>query len=117
MNLEKFREYCLSMHRVGEDFPFDDTTIVFRVGGKIFALTDLESLPFRFNLKCNPDRAVELREQYECVKPGWHMNKKHWNTIEPDGRQPDSFYFELIRHSYELVFGSLSKAEKARIKP
>lgn len=115
MNLEKFREYCLGKPGCTEDLPFDETTIVFRVGGKIFALTDLEALPFTFNLKCDPVRAIELRESYDCIKPGWHMNKKHWNTVEPDGIQPDSFYYELADHSYELVLKSLKKSEREKI--
>ncbi len=115
MNPEKFREYCLRKPGCTEDFPFDDTTIVFRVGGKIFALSDLEKLPFRVNLKCDPERAVELRESYECVKPGWHMNKKHWNTVEPDGVQPDSFYYELADHSYDMVVRSLKKSVREEL--
>lgn len=116
MNLESFRKYCLSKKGVTEDTPFDETTLVFRVGGKIFALTDMERIPFRFNLKCDPEFAIELREKYECVTPGWHMNKKHWNTVEPDSGISDKSIMEMIAHSYELVLNSLSKKEKEKIK-
>ena len=115
MNLEKFRNYCLSKKGATEDFPFDITTLVFRVGGKIFALTDTDKIPFRFNLKCEYERAVELREQYEFIIAGYHMNKKLWNTIEPNGSQSDKFYYELVDHSYDLIFKSLSKKEREAI--
>lgn len=115
MNLKQFREYCLSKKGVTEDFPFDETTIVFRVGGKIFALTNVEQLPFTFNLKCEPEKAIELREKYSCIIPGWHMNKKHWNTIEPDNSISLKVLKELVDHSYELVFKSLKKSEKENI--
>ncbi len=116
MDLEQFREYCISKQYVTEDFPFDETTLVFKVAGKMFALTDIYSLPFSFNLKCNPEKAIEYREHYNCIKPGWHMNKKHWNTITPDLNITDKFIKELIDHSYDLVFKSLTKSQKASIK-
>ena len=112
MNLESFRKHCLSKKGVTEDTPFDEETLVFRVGGKIFALTDMERIPFRFNLKCDPELTIELREKYECVTPGWHMSKKHWNTVEPDSSISDNAILEMIDHSYELVFDSLSKKER-----
>ena len=114
MNLNQFRDYCLSKKGVTEDFPFDETTIVFRVGVKIFAISDVEQLPFTFNLKCDPEKAVELREKYSCITPGWHMNKKHWNTIEPDSSISLKLLKELIDHSYELVLSSLKKSEKEK---
>jgi predicted DNA-binding protein (MmcQ/YjbR family) len=116
MNLDTFRKYCLSKKGVTEDTPFDETTLVFRVGGKIFALTDIEQVHFSFNLKCDPELAIELREKYECVTPGWHMNKKHWNTVEPDSSISEKAIMEMLDHSYELVYNSLSKKEKEKIK-
>ncbi|MFC2130446.1 MmcQ/YjbR family DNA-binding protein [Bacteroidota bacterium] len=115
MDLKLFREYCLSQKGASEDFPFDETTLVFRVGSKIFALTDTENIPYSFNLKCEPERAVELREIHSCIIPGWHMNKKHWNTVEPDGSLSLGLIKGLIDHSYELVFKSLKKSEKEDI--
>ncbi len=115
MTIDNFMERCLSMKGATEDFPFDETTLCFRVGGKIFALTDLEDLPRRANLKCDPERAVELREQYEGIVPGYHMNKKMWNTVFFDSDAPDELIYELVTHSYELVFGSLSKKLREEI--
>jgi predicted DNA-binding protein (MmcQ/YjbR family) len=115
MDLEFLRNYCLSKNGVSEDFPFDETTLVFRVGGKIFALTDVENIPFSINLKCDPEKAVELRELHESIVPGWHMNKKHWNTVFPDKSLPLKLLKELIDHSYDLVFNSLKKTDKINI--
>lgn len=106
MNIEKLREYCLAKPAVSEDFPFDETTLVFKVAGKIFALTDLEG-ELRINLKCDPERAISLREQYPVILPGYHMNKKHWNTVIVDGSIDTSLLMELIDHSYDLVVESL----------
>jgi predicted DNA-binding protein (MmcQ/YjbR family) len=116
MDLESFRKFCLGLKGATEDLPFDETTLVLRVGGKIFAFTNIESIPFGFSLKCDPERAIELREQYSFITPGWHLNKKHWNSIEADNRMPDKFYNELITHSYQLVFDSLKKSEKEKLK-
>jgi len=102
MNIEQLREYCLSLPDVSEHFPFDETTLVFKVNGKMFALTDLEG-PLSVNLKCNPEKALELREQYPSVKPGYHMNKVHWNTVEIDGSISDKLIIEWIDHSYKLI--------------
>lgn len=113
MDLENLRNYCLAKPLVSEDFPFDETTLVFRVGGKIFALTDVEAIPFTINLKCDPEWAIELREQHSGVTPGYHMNKKHWNTVEPGELMDDTLLIKLIDHSYELVFNSLSKSARA----
>lgn len=113
MNIEEFREYCLSKKAVTESFPFDETTLVFKVAGKMFALTDIEP-PFSVNLKCDPERAIELRETYASVLPGYHMNKQHWNTIEVDGSIPDKLIYEWTDHSYDLVVQSLSKAIKTK---
>ena len=112
MNLETFYEYCLSKNGVTEHFPFDEETLVFKVGGKMFGLSSLnqwEKGAPSVNLKCNPDYAEELRAQYDDIKPGWHMSKIHWNTIEINRDVPDSLLKELIDHSYELVFKRLTK--------
>jgi predicted DNA-binding protein (MmcQ/YjbR family) len=108
MNIEELREYCLSLPGVSEHFPFDETTLVFKVNGKMFALTDLEG-PLSVNLKCDPELAVELRERYPSVKPGYHMNKVHWNTVEIDGTVNDKLILEWIDHSYKLIAGSKTK--------
>jgi predicted DNA-binding protein (MmcQ/YjbR family) len=109
MNIEEFRVYCLSKPGVTEEFPFDDTTLVFKVCGKIFALTGLEHPEFEVNLKCDPDRAIELREEYESIRSGFHMNKKHWNTIKVDGSFSVDLFRDLIDHSYEMVVKGLPK--------
>lgn len=108
MNIEELRDFCLSKPHVTEGFPFDEKTLVFKVAGKLFALTGLESYPASVNLKCNPDRALDLREEYEQIRPGFHMNKKHWNTIAYESL-PDQFIKELIEHSYDLASKSLTK--------
>jgi predicted DNA-binding protein (MmcQ/YjbR family) len=118
MNLETFYEYCLSKNGVTEHFPFDEETLVFKVGGKMFALSSLtqweKGIP-SVNLKCNPEYAEELRAQYDDIKPGWHMSKIHWNTIEINRDVPDSLIKELIDHSYDLVFKSLSRKLQTEI--
>lgn len=103
MNIESLRDYCLSLPDVEEALPFGPDTLVYKIGGKIFLLTGLDSVEFRFNVKCDPDKAIELREEYPCVIPGWHMNKKHWNTIVVDGSVSDKLVREWVLHSYELV--------------
>ena len=118
MNLETFYEYCLSKKGVTEHFPFDEETLVFKVGGKMFALSSLnqwEIVAPSVNLKCNPEYAEELRAQYDDIKPGWHMSKIHWNTIEINRDVPDSLVKELIDHSCELVFKSLTKKLQTEI--
>lgn len=102
MNIEELREFCLSLPEASEDFPFDETTLVFKVKGKMFALTDLVG-SLSVNVKCDPELALELREQYPAVKPGYHMNKKHWNTVEIDGSVSDALLREWITMSYTLV--------------
>ncbi|HET6245633.1 MAG: MmcQ/YjbR family DNA-binding protein [Bacteroidetes bacterium] len=111
MNIEVFREYCLSKKGVTEDFPFDSVTLVFKVMGKIFALTDVNNFE-SINLKCDPEKAIELREQYPGVRPGYHMNKKHWNTINNEPPIAHNILFSWIDHSYELVSSGLTKAQK-----
>ena len=107
MNIEEFRQYCLSKKGVTEEFPFGPDTLVFKVMGKMFALTNLDG-DFSINLKCDPDLAIELREQYPAVLPGYHMNKKHWNTVVLDGSLSKRLIMDMIDHSYDLVFRSLS---------
>jgi predicted DNA-binding protein (MmcQ/YjbR family) len=109
MDIEAFRVYCLSKPMVIEDFPFDQTTLVFKVCGKIFALTGLDNIEFKVNLKCDPDRAVELREAYDSISAGFHMNKKHWNTVIVDGSFSNDLFRELIDHSYDMVVKGLPK--------
>jgi predicted DNA-binding protein (MmcQ/YjbR family) len=114
MNIEDFYAYCLQKKGVSEHFPFDEQTLVFKVGTKIFALTDVTS--FRsINLKCNPEQAIELREEYTAVQPGYHMNKKHWNTILLFSDLDDQLLKELIDHSYNLVLNSLPKKTRDEI--
>jgi len=103
MNLEEFREYCLSKPGATEGTPFGPDTLVFKAGGKIFAITALDEIPARANLKCDPDLALELRDRYEQVRPGYHMNKKHWNTVEIEAGIPDAEIRKMIDHSYGLV--------------
>jgi predicted DNA-binding protein (MmcQ/YjbR family) len=108
MDIETIRGFCLSLSFVTEDFPFDQSTLVFKVGGKIFALTDVDNGSF-INLKCDPEKAIELREEYDGIKLGYHMNKKHWNSVYIHSDVSDKQLFELIMHSYELVYSSLPK--------
>lgn len=108
MYLEDVHSYCLAKRGVEETFPFDEKTLVFKVGGKMFALCNVDEFQ-SINLKCDPERAIDLRERYTGVKPGWHMSKIHWNTVEVNQDVPDSLIFELIDHSYDLVFKSLTK--------
>ncbi|MDR9414649.1 MAG: MmcQ/YjbR family DNA-binding protein [Gracilimonas sp.] len=115
MNIEDFYHYCLAFPGTKEDFPFDENTLVFKVCGKMFALTDVEDFS-SINLKCDPVRAIELRTRFEEVQPGYHMNKKHWNTISMKGSLSDELIKELIDHSYELVIQKLPKKDKLRLK-
>ena len=115
MNVEAYREYCLNKPGVTEGFPFDETTLVFKVGGKMFALANIDVF-VSANLKCDPERAVELRETYNGVKPGWHMNKTHWNTVTVDSDVPTPLFKELIDHSYELIYKSLPKRIKDELQ-
>ena len=109
MDLEDFREHCLTKPKATESTPFGVDTLVFKVGGKIFALASLDEVPPRVNLKCDPERALDLRDRYEEVQPGYHMNKKHWNTVALEGAIPRAELLALIDHSYELVSASLRK--------
>ncbi|MCG9971651.1 MmcQ/YjbR family DNA-binding protein [Christiangramia crocea] len=113
MNIDTFRNYCLSKKAVTEHLPFGPDNLVFKVMGKIFSIVSLDEIPLRANLKCDPDRAIELREEYDgSILPGYHMNKQHWNTLVLDNRLNPELVFGLINHSYELVVNSLSKKLK-----
>jgi predicted DNA-binding protein (MmcQ/YjbR family) len=116
MNIEEFREYCLSKPGVTEEMPFGESTLVFKVVGKMFALTSLDSDRFSFNLKCDPEKAIQLRETYACVQPGYHMNKQHWNTVYVDGTVGRRELLEWIDDSYQLVASKLTKAQKAALQ-
>ncbi len=107
MDLAQFREYCLNKPGAAEGTPFGSDVLVFKVGGKMFALAALDDLPTTVNLKCDPDLALDFRDRYEQVTPGYHMNKKHWNTVEIDSGIPDAELRKMIDHSYELVAKSL----------
>ena len=115
MNAERFREYCLAKRGTTEDSPFGPEHVVFKVGGKMFALLAFEEVPPSANLKCDPDRALELRDQYEEVRPGYHMNKKHWNTVEIAGAIPEAELRKMIDHSYELIVKSLPKRARTAL--
>src|SRR6266852_2199592 len=114
MELSDFREYCLSKPGAVEETPFGPDTLVFKVGGKIFALAALDQVPTTVNLKCEPDLALDLRDRYQQVTPGYHMNKKHWNTVEIESGIPITELRKMIDHSYELVIERLPKS-KAKI--
>ncbi len=111
MNIELIREYCLSKKGVTESFPFNEDTLVFKVMGKMFALTNLEG-DLSINLKCEPDKAIELREQHPAIQPGYHMNKKHWLTVYIDGSVSDKIIFQLIDDSYNLVIKKFNKVKE-----
>jgi predicted DNA-binding protein (MmcQ/YjbR family) len=116
MTFKALRDYCRSKPGAVEEFPFGEETLVFKVMGKIFALTGVERLPLAVNLKCDPDLAVELRDRWPAVQPGYHMNKTHWNTVELDGSIPADKVREMIDHSYGLVVAGLKKAERQRLE-
>lgn len=111
MNIEELRNYCLSKKGVTDGFPFDEITLVFKVMDKMFALTSIEG-ELSVNLKCDPEKAIELREEYDAVQPGYHMNKKHWNTVMLDGSITDEQVFLWIDDSYRLIAENLTKAQK-----
>ena len=113
MHIDEIRKHCLRKAAVTEDFPFDEDTLVFRVAGKIFLLASLERIPLSINLKCDPEQAIELRERHASVLPGYHMNKKHWNTVVMDGELSATEVRRQIDHSYALVAASLSKKLRA----
>lgn len=109
MNIDEIRDFALSFQGVTEDMPFGPDTLVFRINGKIFLLLSLDAEPIQFNVKCNPEIAIDLREQYPSVIPGYHMNKKHWNTVFVDGSIKKELLLDFIRDSYDLVSGTKKK--------
>ncbi|MET7882040.1 MmcQ/YjbR family DNA-binding protein [Streptomyces avermitilis] len=116
MTPQELRAFCLSFNATVEDFPFTPETSVFKVQGKLFALTRLDALPLTVNLKCDPDDAVRLRSEYEgLIIPGYHMNKRHWNTVTVDGELPDRLVRELVEDSYDLVVAGLPRADRLRL--
>jgi predicted DNA-binding protein (MmcQ/YjbR family) len=115
MNIETLQQYCLSKKGVTEETPFGPDNLVYKVGGKMFLLASLDSVPLQFNAKCDPEEAVQLRDTYPCVLPGYHMNKKHWNTILVDGTVSDKELQQWIDASYHLVVDSLPQKTKQEI--
>lgn len=116
MDLESIRCYCLKKKgKISEEFPFDEETLVFKVFGKMFLLVNVNKIPLSINLKCNPERAVQLRERYDAIEPGYHMNKKYWNTVTVNGTIPESLAYELIDHSYDEVVKKLPAKLKVKI--
>lgn len=119
MHVEQLRQYCLSLPHATESFPFDEHTLVFKVGNevrsKIFAIIPLEKEP-QINLKCDPDRSEDLRAEWEEIQPGWHMNKTHWNTVLCTGRLDRELIEDLVRHSYELIVESLPKKVRKSLR-
>jgi predicted DNA-binding protein (MmcQ/YjbR family) len=114
MNIELIREYCLRKRFVTEELPFNEDSPVYKVMGKIFLIASLDQ-PISINLKCDPEKAVDLREKYDCVKPGYHMNKMHWNTVEIDNSVSDKLIYEWIDHSFNLVVKGLKKKDREKI--
>jgi predicted DNA-binding protein (MmcQ/YjbR family) len=110
MNIEEIRYYCLSKKSAEESLPFGPNILVFKIMGKAFLLSGLDAAPLQFNVKCDPEKAISLREQFNCVMPGYHMNKKHWNTIISDGTASDEQLREWISDSYDLVVSGLPKS-------
>lgn len=115
MDIEELREYSLKKKETTEGFPFGEDVLVLKVLGKVFAMISLSAFPLRMNLKCDPERALELRERYDAVLPGYHCNKKHWNTIIFDGSIRKQEILEMIDHSYDVVVKGLKKADRERL--
>jgi len=116
MNLDRIRTYCLAFPGVTEECPFGPEVPVYKVLGKMFALLSPDEVPASMNVKCDPERALDLRDQYESILPGYHMSKKHWNTLLLDGSLPSPLIKELIDHSYELVVGGLTKKDREKLQ-
>ena len=116
MDLPDLIDYCLQLPHCEESTPFGPDTLVYKVGGKVFAITGVDAFPAFANLKCDPERSLVLREQYDGITPGYHMNKKHWNSVVLDGRVPAALIRELVDHSYELVKKSLSKTQRETLR-
>jgi predicted DNA-binding protein (MmcQ/YjbR family) len=116
MDLAEMIECCMSLPEVEETIPFGPDVLVYKVAGKMFAATDPQRVSIGMNLKCDPDRALDLRDQYDAVQPGWHMNKRHWNTVGLNGTLPDALLHDLVEHSYRLVLAGLKKNVRKRIE-
>lgn len=115
MNIEQLREHCLSYKAVSEHFPFDEFTLVFKVGSKMFALIPLDNPQAQIALKCDPEKAIELREEYNCIVPAYHFNKKHWNSVIVSNEISENKIKELIKHSYDLVAAGLTRKERQEL--
>jgi predicted DNA-binding protein (MmcQ/YjbR family) len=116
MTAATLRRWCLARPEAVEEFPFGPRVSVFKVGGKMFALSDLESRPLRVSVKCEPDLAEQLRATYPAIAPGYHLTKRHWNTITLDGSLPDATVLDMIEDSYDLVVAGLTKATQQRLR-
>ena len=114
MNIEEYRDFCIALPGVTEEFPFNASTLVFKVMGKMFVLTDIDTFA-SFNIKATPENNIDLRESYSGITPGFHMNKKHWSTVQTDGTVEDELMFKLLRDSYELVAKGLTKKLKEEL--
>lgn len=112
MDFDRLRQYCLSKPATSEHMPWGDDTLVFKVMDKVFAISGISQRPLSVNLKCDPQRAIELRDRYPAIQPGYHMNKQHWNTVMLDGSLDDSLVEELIDHSWTLVVKGLKKTDR-----
>ena len=115
-DIEQIRNFAINLPETTEETPFGPEVAVYKVAGKMFGTLSPDDVPVPMNLKCDPDRAIELRDQHEAVRPGYHMNKKHWNTIELDGSLSDDFVRELIRQSYDLVIAGHTKGVRERLQ-
>lgn len=116
MDIEQLRSYCLSKPETSEDFPFDEEVLVFRVLGKIYLLTNIMAEELTINLKCDPERAISLREKHEEIKPGYHMNKRHWNTVDCSGDLSADLIRDLVDHSYDMVVKGLPKKQQVLLQ-
>jgi len=117
MNIEELRDYCLALNGATEHFPFDEVTLVLKVQGKMFGLIPLDNPETQITLKCDPEKAISLREDYSAIVPAWHFNKKHWNTVLIDPSISRALLCELIQHSYSLVVAGLPKKLKLELNP
>lgn len=115
MNIQTFYEFCLTLPGTTEDFPFDKDTLCMKVSGKIYAITDIDTFE-GINLKCDPSKALEYRSRYAEVKPGYHMNKKHWNTVDPNGSLDDKLLIQMIRDSYDLIVAGLPAVKRKELQ-
>jgi len=115
MDADALKAACLDLNGAEETFPFDLETSVFKVGGKMFALSALDSTTLSVSLKCEPELAVRLREQYPEITGGWHLNKRHWNTVRLSGELPDRLVLDMIEDSYDLVVSSLAREQRTRL--